>query len=152
MSDNGREREECFMKRTAVTVVEILIVLILVGISAAVIVPHTRFKELTSDLRSIRANLELYRVAHDAYPNGVTDTLWVAQLTGRTDKDGTLNESGAYGPYISTFPVNPFNGNGQVLLDDGSHDPGEIFTGVGWYFNTSTGRFAPNDSRDHGRL
>ena len=56
-------------------------------------------------------------------------------MYGDTTKTG-------FGPYLQKFPTNPFAGNADVKFGDGS----DIGTGTeGWYFNTSTGKFSPND-------
>jgi len=145
------------MKRTAFTLVEILIVVIILGILAAIVIPQfseasddARLSSMISDLQTIRSQFGLYPVEHGEYPDGATTAAWTAQLTEKTAKDGTAGTD--YGPYLQTFPTNPFNDSADVLLDDGSGSPGAASTDVGWYFDTSTGKFAPNDSAAHGAL
>lgn len=145
------------MLRSGFTLVEILIVVIILGILAAVVIPQfskasddARLTAMINDLQSVRSQLELYRVEHGTYPDGATSAAWQAQLTGQTAKDGTAGVD--YGPYLQIFPTNPFNNSSEVLLDDGSGSPGAASTNIGWYFDTSTGKFAPNDSPEHGAL
>ena len=146
------------MKRTAFTLVEILIVVIILGILAAIVIPQfseasddARFSSMISDLQTIRSQLELYRVQHGEYPDGATSVLWTAQLTGQTAMDGTPGTD--YGPYLQVFPTNPFNDSSDVLIDDGSGSAGAANPDtIGWYFDSSTGKFAPNDSVAHGAL
>lgn len=139
------------------TLVEILIVVIILGILAAIVIPQfteassdAREAALSSDLQTVRSQLELYKIQHlDDYPTAAD---FVAQLTGKTDLDGTKNASGVYGAYLHTFPTNPFvsgaTGNqvevqaGDAGLGNGSH---------GWHFDTDTGRFAPDDA-DHSTM
>ena len=145
------------MKRRGFTLVEILIVVIILGILAAIVIPQfseasddARLSSLISDLQTMRSQLELYRVEHSKYPDGATSDLWKAQLLTQTDIDG--NAGTDYGPYLQTFPTNPFNNDNGVFLDDGTNAPGTASTNLGWYFDTTTGKFAPNDSAAHGAL
>ncbi len=145
------------MANKAFTLVEILIVVIILGILAAIVIPQfseasddARLSSMISDLQTVRSQLELYRVEHGIYPDGATVPLWKAQLTGKTAKDGTAGTD--YGPYLGTFPTNPFNDDAGVVLDDGSSSAGAASTDTGWYFDSSTGKFAANDSAAHGAL
>jgi general secretion pathway protein G len=124
------------------TLVELLIVVIILGILAAVVIPQfnsaaSESKEaaLASNLATIRQAVEMYKVQHnDAYPAATM----VAQLTAGTALDGTAGT--AYGPYLrNSFPKNPINGLATVnavttdpVAGDGSH---------GWEYNTVTGQF-----------
>jgi len=123
------------------TLVEILIVVLILGILAAIVIPQftsaaedSKLSNLTTNLQSIRAQLELYRMHHNRmYPTDIT-----AQLTGKTDSDGTINAAGAYGPYLLKFPANPF-------IDD----PAEAVktsggAGEGWDYTAATGVIIPN--------
>lgn len=109
---------------------------------------------LLSDLQTVRSQLELYKVQHGQWPTGGTSAAWTAQLTQPTDRDGSPGK--LFGPYLQTFPANPFNGSAEVLIDrGGTTSPGTSRTtgrgACGWYFNARTGAFAPN-SAGHGEL
>lgn len=130
------------------TLVEILIVVIILGILAAIVIPQfteasndARESALASDLQTLRSQLELYNIQHlDSYPAAAN---FVALLTGKSDVDGTLNAAGAYGPYLQNFPTNPFNNLNTV--DVQADDTGLGGGNHGWYFNTATGRMSPDD-------
>ncbi len=130
------------------TLVEILIVVIILGILAAIVVPQfteasgdAQLSALMTDLQSVRNQINLYKAQH-GFTLPSEDI--VDELTNRTDSDGTVNNnSGAYGPYLNAFPTNPFAGNNEVNVD-GTKGSGT----AGWYYNTSTGEFSPNTS-DH---
>ena len=132
------------MTHKGFTLVEILIVVVILGILAAIVVPQfteaskeAREAALGSDLQTVRSQLELYRIQHlGNYPTDVT-----IGLTTKTDADGTAGT--AYGPYLTRFTTNPFNDSAAVKT---TGVPG---TGVqGWHYLKATGAFAPNDA-DH---
>jgi len=146
------------MKRTGFTLVEILIVVIILGILAAIVIPQfteasndARESALASDLQTLRSQVELYKVQHlEQYPSvkagGVADTgNFIARMTGKTDQDGTINAAGAFGPYVQKFPTNGFVTTGGNVVDFGTADPAPG-TGNGWYFNTNTGKISANDT------
>ena len=139
------------MKRTGFTLVEILIVVIILGILAAIVVPQftdasneARMSSLTSDLQTVRGQVELYKMQHmgndpTTDPLGNPLDFWT-QLTTKTDDEGAAG--GELGPYLQMPPSNPFRAsNGE--------DPDGIVTGappvddavMGWSFDTDTGKF-----------
>ena len=128
---------------TAFTLVEILIVVIILGILAAIVIPQftsaaedSKLSNLMSNLQSIRAQLELYKMHHnEAYPTNIN-----TQLTGKTDSDGTINASGAYGPYLYVFPANPFIDDAAAALKTGGA------SGDGWSYTPAIGVLVPNSN------
>lgn len=129
------------------TLVEILIVVVILGILAAIVIPQftsasesAKASSLVSQLQTIRSQLELYQVQHNGdYPTLGTaaNTDW-AQLTDATDIDGNTGEdiaAGAvtYGPYLQKAPVNPFEDSSTVA------DVGGAADGVGWVYTESSG-------------
>jgi len=145
------------MKRSAFTLVEILIVVIILGILAAIVIPQfteasndARESALSSDLQTVRSQLELYKVQHlERYPSvnesGAADTAnFVARMTGKTDPDGKINAAGVLGPYLQKFPTNPFVSTSANGVTFGTADPAPGDGSSGWYFNTSTGKFSAN--------
>lgn len=134
--------------RKGFTLVEILIVVIILGILAAIVVPQfteassdAKLSNLTTNLQSIRAQLELYRLHHNGnYPADVT-----VGLTSKTTSAGVVDAAGAYGPYLQQFPANPFiDDAAAAVLTDGA-------AGSGWSYTAATGAFVAN-SAGHGGL
>lgn len=157
------------MKRTGFTLVEILIVVIILGILAAIVIPQftqasedARTSALVSDLQTVRSQLELYKVQHlEVYPhldeNGALDTEanFVLRMTRPTDLEGSLTPAvGAktFGPYLQKFPSNPFSPVAPDGVTFGTADPAPGGD-TGWYYNTGTvwpGKFSANDAdADH---
>jgi general secretion pathway protein G len=119
------------------TLVEILIVVVILGILAAVVVPQfagasetARTSSLKGSLQVIRSQLELYDSHHSAYPTLVQlGSSWNV-LTQKTDAAGDPGTT--YGPYLRNMPVNPFEDSATVAAAAGS--------GVGWVYDETTGR------------
>src|SRR5438128_9287828 len=104
--------------KSGFTLVEILIVVIILGILAAIVIPQftsasqdARKNSLTSQLQTLRSQIELYKLQHlDSLPTGLvaTTTDW-SQLINKTDQNGSTAASTAtvFGPYLQAIPTNP---------------------------------------------
>ncbi len=140
------------------TLIEILIVVIILGILAAIVIPQfteasseARESTLVSNLHTLRSQIGLYKVQHNDVLPGDTDADGVpddaanfeADLIGQTDVDGAVGTD--FGPYMQNVPDNPFItaagtamfsiGTGAPPADNSSH----------WYVDDATGNIWAND-------
>src|SRR5256885_8169569 len=130
-------------RRSAFTLIEVLIVVVIMAILAATIIPQ--FTDSTKDaktstvkfnLATLRAQIQLYRTQH----TGLNPTANLVELTQLTDINGITGGAGAvYGPYLRQIPVNPFTNLSTVTTT--TADPlltAPAGTG-GWIYNVTTG-------------
>lgn len=140
--------------RSGFTLVEILIVVIILGILAAIVIPQfsdastqARESSCKSSLQTMRAQIQLYEVEHNDDLPGDGGATFKQAMTGLTDIDGDVStDPNDYGPYIDKIPTNPYDDSDTVTEGTSSPAPGD---GAGWYFNTDTGHFSANDSSEH---
>jgi general secretion pathway protein G len=130
--------------RSGFTLVEILIVVIILGILAAIVIPQftdastqARVSSLKSNLQTMRSQIELYKIQHNDTPP--TFASFVAQMTGYTDSAGTTvaqGTSGVLGPYLQSIPTNPFNDLATVVA---------VGAAGGWEYDATTGEIHAAD-------
>jgi general secretion pathway protein G len=146
--------------KSGFTLVEILIVVVILGILAAIVIPQftdasteAKTSSLCSDLQTVRSQLELYKIQHnDAIPAPEAGGASWNRMTMYTDIDGNTNATKTavfkYGPYLQKVPTNPFNDDDTIDVDGATagDDAG------GWNFDTGTGEFYADDSAAHAAL
>ena len=149
------------------TLIEILIVVVILGILAAIVVPEltsasrqAREGVLKDDLRFMREQITRYMIQHDddppGYPGGGDTTLvpteadFVDQMTRHTDIASNTNTTYSsvfrYGPYLTKIPENPLSGkNGIFVVANGSPIPApDLAQSYGWIYKPETLQFLPN--------
>ena len=144
--------------KSGFTLVEILIVMVVLGILAAIVIPQftaasTEAKEsnLISSLQSVRSQIELYKIQHnDNLPGTRADVDFETAMTSKTNRYGEVGATAAhrFGPYLKSIPANPFVDVAAAY--DVEEEAGTTGLGggnSGWHFDTSTGWFQADDDR-----
>jgi prepilin-type N-terminal cleavage/methylation domain-containing protein len=156
--------ERCdFASRGAFTLVEVLIVVIILAILAALVVPKfsnaarlSRENLLRENLRFIRSQIVIYNAEHNnvspGYPGGrttatPTEQAFLDQMTKPTNARGEIGDKTSpdhpYGPYLPRMPENPFNEKDTVrIVDRGESFPVAAVGTHGWIYQPSTMKFA----------
>ena len=136
------------------TLIEILIVVIILGILAAIVIPQfssassdARLSSLQSTVQTLRSQVALYRLQHnDNLPgagSGTTfssDQFW-SDLTTQSDATGAPYVAGAasgpFGPYMQDIPKNALNTRTDVF--NGTTSPGASVTACGYVYDYAGG-------------
>ena len=150
--------------RGGFTLVEILIVVVILSIIAAIVIPRmsnasmeARENMLRDDLRFLRSQIALYRAQHHdrapgtilgggGAPSGAT---FVAQLTTYSDDSGNTSAvqtpAYPYGPYLLAMPRSPMNEKSDVLLSTAGTLPSVDDT-TGWIYDPTMPEIIANQS------
>ena len=142
------------------SLVEVLIVVLMLAILAMIVVPQfaisqdeARDAALSTDLKAIRRQIELYRLQHggrgpEENENGQFDTAnFVNRLIGRTTPQGAIDPNGECGPYLPIWPSNPFCEAAvaeQVKFGKTNGPPRDGTSG--WYFDILLRQIYPNST------
>lgn len=141
------------------TLVEILIVVIILGILAAIVIPQftnasteARESSTRSQVQTIRSQIELYKLQHvDLYPTAGAVAATPAagawswdKLTSQTNEAGTVTAGGPCGPYLQQIPVNSLRNQSDVQMVDTDAAFTAATAGAtdGFVFSRASGKFA----------
>lgn len=159
------------MKKKAFSLVEIIMVVTILGILAAIVLPGfqnhaSKAKEsnVKSNLTAIRSQLEIYKLQHGGVPPGYVNGAEVPiatlelQLTATSSVNGAVSTSKSpvdpylYGPYLKKIPENPYNELSTIAYVS----VGTAFsaaangTSSGWLYKRETSEFRVNWTGDDG--
>ncbi len=154
-------------KARAFTLIEILVVVVLLGILAAIVIPtvansttSAKDSALATNLKLLRRFILIYTSQHlevgPGYPNGdttqaPTEQAFIDQATMASNADGQTAPAGTVGfsrgPYLLKMPVNPFNGINTVeMLADGQAFPANADDSHGWIYKAATSEIRADNS------
>jgi general secretion pathway protein G len=149
------------------TLVEILIVVVLLGVLAAIVIPavasctsSARETTLAANVNLLRRFVMVYTSQHreiaPGYPGGSmaatpTDQAFRDQALLSSNGEGQTAPRGTagfnWGPYISKMPANPFSGLDTVkMLGAGEAFPAAADDTCGWICQPQSGEIRPDNS------
>jgi len=161
------------MTPKALSLIELVVVVVIFGLLAAVAIPrfsagatHDPGRELRARLALLRTAIALYYQDHGTYPgrlsagapdaDSATGAAFVRQLTQYTDRHGHASPTPSpvfcYGPYLEHgIPACPVSGGehrSDVHVITGSAAPGYCAQApaAGWVYNCDTGYIAANSA------
>jgi prepilin-type N-terminal cleavage/methylation domain-containing protein len=132
----------------AFTLIEILVVVMILGILAAIIIglfgnttADANLSSLKDNLRAMRSGLQIYVAHHGSYPAASS---FEAQMTQYTDEAGntsaTPSSTYRFGPYILALPALPVGTNkGKTAITGAAYT-----SGFGWQYDSATGDLRAN--------
>lgn len=138
-------------ERSAFSLVEVLIVIVLMAILASIVTP--RFFDSLQDadlsvalnnLQNMRLIIERYRGSH----HGISPSATLVELINRTNDEGEIGTTAEhrYGPYVTNLPANPLNGQDSIRVITTNQPTAADATGkYGWLYHPPTGHIFLDD-------
>jgi general secretion pathway protein G len=130
------------------TLIEILIVVIILGILAAIVIPQftnattsSKTSGVQTTAQSLRGAVQLYYYQHDdSLPPAVN--FWTLMMT-QTDSKGNpyvsgTSATGPFGPYMQSIPQNLLN-NSTLVIDANVAPGSQTASTCGWEYDYNGG-------------
>jgi prepilin-type N-terminal cleavage/methylation domain-containing protein len=133
--------------------IELIIVVVLIGIIAAVAIPRLSRGSAASGDSQLAGNLAVLRSAIDLYATEHGGTYpavdkFDGQMTQYTDAQGNVSPAKTstviFGPYLRKTPILPIGANkgSASVVDGATGSPGA--TAGAWFYNATTGTIQAN--------
>ena len=155
MAATGCKRhDERVTSRGGFTLIEVLIVVVILAVLAALVIPayldsaeDSKASVVKHNLHGLRMQINLYKMHHLGLPPEVQGQQ-LPQLSSPTNSAGDIGSGGPdhpCGPYIVSMPDNPYNGLNTVV-PVGAIPPTTEAGNAGWLYHQATGQIWPNRS------
>ncbi len=142
----------------AFTLIEVVLVIVIIGIIAAIAIPrfgsaaqNTQASSIIGSLKVLTNAGEVYAAEHNGLspvsaPDGSVDATvqnFIDRLTGKSAADGATSGNGLlFGPYIRALPPNPYNHLATIRIDGAAAGANTD----GWRYDSTLRVFQADDS------
>jgi general secretion pathway protein G len=153
------------VKKNGFTLVELILVVTILGILAAMVLPTFQGNIATakesaskSNLMTMRTQIELYKLQHNGYPPGYVDgagapiatvplqLIRTTTLTGQPSSSTVPSDPFLYGPYLKSIPENPYNDLSSIayVAESTAFSTAVDGTSSGWLYKKETAEIVLN--------